>query len=602
MKKAIWILCGLLVMSSLNSCKNYLDQVPDDVLTIDDIFKSKANTDKFLANIYSTVPNELRQRFVVTQNSGPWTAASDEAKYTWDFNYANNMTAGVWSRTDGTIQNFWNNYYRGIRNASYFIENIDQSNAYEVTDVMRKTYKAEARALRALYYFYLVRSFGAVPILGESYLDLNAPIAELKLPRTPFDDCITFIVSELDKAYQDLPYEPISEEYGRLTKGVAKGYKAEALLLAASPLFNGNTAYANLKNVDGTALYASVNDPNKWRLAATAAKEFIDEFVPRYYDLYKVTDANPFRAAYLSCRNVMTADWNKEWIFARSVSENNTQYDRTPKHVGFPSGAQGGGALGATQFMVDAYLMANGLPINDANSGYSEQGFSNYQAPYDVAGRTTFNMYVNREPRFYVGITYSGSYWLNQSNSSTVVLSLFNYSGNSGRSQSTSDVTPTGYTVRKNVGANGNNRGALLLRLANVYLNYAEALNEGQPGDADILKYVNLIRERAGIPVYGSANIPVPSNQEAMREAIRRERQIELAFENVRFFDTRRWKIAEQTHHGAVYGMNLSADGDNFFKRTLIENRVFNKDRDYLFPIPNTEVLRNEKMIQNPGW
>ncbi|MGJ1266056.1 RagB/SusD family nutrient uptake outer membrane protein [Sphingobacterium spiritivorum] len=602
MKKSIYILFALLTMSCFSGCNKYLDQVPDDVITVEDIFKSKANTDKFLANIYSVIPNEMVQRFVATQNSGPWTASSDEAKYTWDFNYSNNMIRSVWSNTDGTIESFWNSYYRGIRNASYFIQNIDGANPVEVNDLMKTTYKAEARALRALYYYYLVRAYGPVPILGEEILDINKPISDLKLARTPFDECITYIVSELDKAYTDLPYEPSNNEYGRITKGVVKAYKVEALLLNASPLFNGNIAFAGVKNTDGTALFSANANPEKWRDAAAAAKAFIDEFVPNYYQLYKVSNADPFVAAYLSCRNVMTTDWNQEWIFARSNSSNNAQYDRTPKHVGFPSGAQGGGALGATQTIVDAYFMNNGKSITDVTSGYTKDGFVSFKAPYDVASRTTFGAYINREPRFYVGITYNGSYWLNQANSSTAVLSQFNYSGNSGRSQSTSDVTPTGYTVRKNVSANGNSRGALLIRLANIYLDYAEALNESDPANADILKYLNLIRERAGIPVYGSATIPVPGSQGAMREAIRRERQVELAFENVRFFDTRRWKIAEDTDGGAVYGLNLNADGDAFYTKTLIETRVFKKERDYLFPIPNIEILKNEKMVQNAGW
>jgi len=298
----------------------------------------------------------------------------------------------------------------------------------------------------------------------------------------------------------------------------------------------------------------------------------------------------------------MTVDWNKEWIFARANSGNNTQYDRTPKHVGFPSGAQGGGALGVTQAMVDAYFMDNGRSISDPGSGYTSSGYVNFKAPYDVASRTTRSMYANREPRFYVGVTYNGSYWLNQSNSASAVLSIFDYSGNSGRSQSTSDVTPTGYTVRKNVATNGNGRGVVLLRLGQIYLDYAEALNEAEPGNADIMKYVNLIRERAGVPAYGSAGLAMPATQVQVRAAIQKERRVELAFENVRFFDTRRWKIAETTDAGPVYGLNMNANGDAFYQRTLIETRVFKADRDYLFPIPNNEVLKNENMIQNPGW
>jgi hypothetical protein len=604
MKKSIYILMSLLLLT-MASCKKYLDQVPDDVITVDDIFTSRVNTDKFLANIYNPLPNELTQRYAGVDNSGTWTGSSDEAKYNWDFNYSNLMNTSKWKNTDDQVSYLWNNYYVAIRNATYFIKNIDGANAAEVQAAIKTTYKAEARALRAIYYFFLLRTYGPVPIIGEDLLDLNASVADLRVARTPFDQGIDFVTSELDAAYADLPYLPNSEQYGRITKGVCKAYKVDALLLKASPLFNGNTAYASVVNPDGTALFSQTSDATKWTAAATAAKAFIDEFVPAYYNLYKETDADPFLAAYKSTKNVVLRDWNTEWIFARSISASYTQYDRTPKHVGSPStDQQGGGALGATQKIVDAYFMANGLPIEDAQSGYAAAGFSSYKAPFDVAARSTYNQWTNREARFYVGITYNNSYWLNQVNGSNALLTDMTFSGNSGRTQSSSDVSPTGYVVRKNVGANGGNRGALLLRLANIYLDYVEALNESQPGNADIAKYLNLIRERAGVPQYGAgANpLPLPGSQAEMRTAIRRERQVELAFENVRYFDTRRWKIAETTDAGGFYGMDMSKNGAEFYNRTLLETRVFNKTRDYLYPIPNAEILKNNNMVQNLGW
>jgi len=183
MKKIIYILLGCVALSGMSSCEKYLNKIPDDVLTVDDIFKSKANTDRFLANIYYVIPNELAQRFVNNENSGVWTAASDEAKYTWDFVYTNNMNRSVWNNTDGAVASYWTNYYKGIRNATYFIQNIDKANAAEVNELMKTTYKAEARALRALYYFYLARIYGAVPVIGEGYLDINVPLSELKLER-----------------------------------------------------------------------------------------------------------------------------------------------------------------------------------------------------------------------------------------------------------------------------------------------------------------------------------------------------------------------------------------------------------------------------------
>lgn len=597
MKRILLIITAALALGA-TSCKKYLDQVPDDVLTVDDIFKSKTNTDNFLANMYFLLPNEHEQRFTGNENSGPWTAASDESKYTWSFNYTNNMNLGAWGSTDNAIATYWTNYYKAIRNASFFIQNIDGANSAEVNAGLKKQYKAEARALRAMFYFFLVRTYGPVIMLGEAPVDINASADDLKLKRSPMDSCIDFIVTELDKAAADLGPNP-GAEYGRITSGVAKAYKVEALLLAASPLWNGNADYADLKNRDGEALVTTTYDATKWEKAATAAKEFLNTYVPSQYVLYKESAEDDFTAAYLSCRNVMTVDWNKEWIYARSNSGSYMRYDRTPFHVGLPADEHGAGAHGATQAIVDAYFMANGLPITDPASGYQATGFTSYQAPFDVAARTTFNMWANREPRFYVGITYNNSYWLYQSGGTPIITNM-ETTGNSGRTQSTSDVSPTGYIVRKNVAPNDNARGALLLRLANIYLDYAEALNESNPADADILKYLNLIRERAGVPQYGTA-IPAPASQAAMREAIHAERRVELAFENVRYFDTRRWKIAEATNNGPIYGMNMYAGGTAFYTKTVIETRVF-KDKDYLFPIPNKQILINPNLVQNPGW
>jgi hypothetical protein len=415
------------------------------------------------------------------------------------------------------------------------------------------------------------------------------------------DTCISFIVSELDKAAADLGATvPGGKEYGRITSGVAKGYKVEALLLAASPLFNGNTDYANFKNPgESDALIAQTFDATKWEKAATAAQEFITTYVPSQYSLFKVADSDPFIAAYKSCRDVMTTDWNNEWIYARANSGSYMRYDRTPFHAGLPADEHGAGANGATQAMVDAYFMANGLAITAAGSGYVATGFSSFQAPFDDEARSTYNQWTNREPRFYVGITYNNSYWLYQTGSDPIVTNM-EFNGNSGRLQSTSDVSPTGYIVRKDVAANDDSRGALLLRLANIYLDYAEALNESNPASADILKYLNLIRERAGVPQYGTT-IPAPVSQADMREAIRAERRVELAFESVRYFDTRRWKIAETTNNGPVYGMDMTKSGTDFYKKTVIETRIF-KPKDYLFPIPNKQILINSNLVQNPGW
>lgn len=595
----------IVILISLGSCKKFLDQVPDDTLSIDDIFNSKEYVDEYLAQIYANLPNTLTERFAVNGwgggYSGPWTSAADEADYTYN-NYSNQMNLSTWSSSDGAVSTLWNNWYKSIRNASDFIDKIDGANSSEITDATKRVYKAEARALRAMYYFWLVRLYGPVPLITTA-IPADAALVDVLKARTPMDSCIDFISTQLDTAYTDLRTTPLNNEWGRITKGVVKAYKAEALLLNASPLFNGNADMATLKNLDGTQLINQTYDPNKWKDAADAAKAFIDEFVPSVYDLYTESASDSFTAAYLACRDVMMNSWNKEWIYARPNSGTLLAYDNTPFHSGYTDNTHGAGFHGATQKIVDAYFMKNGLSITNSNSGYVSTGFSDFQAPFDVKSRNTYNQWVNREPRFYVGITYNSSYWLYQNNNDNEVVTTLATNGNSGRSQSTSDVSKTGYIVRKNTAntASDADRGALLIRLAQIYLDYVESLNEYDPGNADILKYLNLIRVRAGIPAYGSVSIPVPTSQSAMRDAIRHERQVELAFESVRYFDCHRWKISFQTDNGPFYGMNMYGGGNDFYTPTVFETRVF-KQRDYLWPIPNNEVLINNLLVQNPGW
>ncbi|QNA42708.1 RagB/SusD family nutrient uptake outer membrane protein [Lacibacter sediminis] len=599
--KKILSISLIMALVSLGSCKKYLDTVPDNILTIDDVFKTRTNVIRYIGNIYQAMPNEFNQRFSGFENSGNWTGASDEGKYTWDFNYSTNINKSAWANTDGSISTYWDSYYRAIRNATDFIQRIDGATP-EISIGEKTILKGEARALRAFYYYQLLRIYGPVVILGEEVIPVAATPDEVNKPRSTFDECISFVVDQLDKAYTELPVS--SAVAGKFTKGVVKAYKVQALMLSASPLFNGNTDYALMKNDDGKHLINQTYDAGKWTKAATAAKEFINEFAPGTYDLFRVSDANPFKAAYLSSRDVIMQSWNKEWIFGRSNSRYDIiRYDRTPFHAGYAS-QRGAGANGATQAQVDAYFMANGKPITDPTSGYTATGFSSFQAPYDNTTRSTFNQWVNREPRFYVGITYTNSVWLYpDQNTGNLIVTNMEFSGNSGLAQSTSDVTPTGYIIRKGVANTDDARGNLYLRLAQIYLDYAEALNESTPADADILKYLNFIRERAGIPQYGAGvnPLPVPATQAEMRAAIRAERRVELAFENVRYFETRRWKIAEQTDAGPFYGMDRTKNGTAFYTKTLLETRVFRK-RDYLFPIPANEVLRNPLIKQNTGW
>ncbi|UZR96713.1 RagB/SusD family nutrient uptake outer membrane protein [Chondrinema litorale] len=593
----------LFLFLSFSCQEGFLDQVPDDRLGLEETFSHRNTLERFLANIYSQIPDEAGQRFVASSNAGPWTGGSDEAEFVWGFVTSNNMNIGAWDATSGFVSAFWSNYYRGIRSAGDFLENADK--CVDCGDALITQYKAEARALRAIYYYYLMRMYGPIVIMGDENISPDAQFEDVQLPRSSMEDCVAYIAAQLDQASENLPIVPSNNDsYGRITKGFAQAIKAEALLLSASPLFNGNTDYADMVNNDGKQLISQTYEVSKWRAAADAYKAFIDEFVPSVYELYRENDADGNFSPYLSCRDVMLQDWNSEIIFARvAAGISSRQYELTPFHSGSSSEVRGSGGLGATQNMVDAYFTSNGRSIDDPASGYQESGFVTYQTPYDNQPREIYAQWANREPRFYVGITFDGSTWLNTNTG--VVVTETHYTGNSGRAVGGNDYSPTGYIVRKGMALSdwrNGSRSLVLLRLANIYLGYAEALNEADPGNPDILNYLNLIRERAGVPEYGTNELPAPSTQEAMREAIHKERRVELAFENVRYFDTRRWKVAETTDNGPIYGLDINAqEVEDFYNRVSFEDRTFNK-RHYLFPIPQDEVNTDKELIQNTGW
>jgi hypothetical protein len=598
-----------------SSCSKFLDQVPDIALSDDSIFASLANTKRYLAQVYANVPDPYANRGGWSSDDASFNQLADESNYFAEHDFAiSAFSYNTLSASFGAFDYIWGEFYKPVRTATDFINKIDGANPREVDAFRRAHYKAEARGMRAIFYYWMLRLYGPIPII-KTPLPISASNEELALARSPFDSCVNYIVTQLDSAYNELkaisttsqPSNlPLDKEDGRITTGICKAYKEKVLLLAASPLFNGNIMYANVHNNDGTKLFSSTYDKNKWKLAADAAKDFITEFVPGTYDLFSVSDPDPFKAAFITRREIISTDWNKEWIFAKPMSGNidHYNYNGRPKFVGYGTNVTpGGGYLAANQSMVDAYFMNNGYSITDPNSGYTKTGFTNFKSPYDIKERSTFNQWVGREPRFYADVTYNNSYWMDQGSSSSEVIVDFTYHGSSGKIQSDHDYSSTGYLVRKNITNGGDARGWCLLRLAQIYLDYAEALNEYDPGNPDILKYLNLIRKRAGIPQYGSGDdmVPAPTNQKNMREAIHHERQVELAFEGVRYFDLRRWLEAATELNKPVMGMDIDADGDDFYKQKVIQNISFTQ-RCYLWAIPSIDIRKDHNLVQNPGW
>ena len=479
------------------------------------------------------------------------------------------------------------------------------------------------------YHQCLLEYYGPI-VLVKKFIPIDAPESEILTPRTPYDECVKYIAECYDRAAGLLPDVVGESELGLPTKMAALSYKARLLLYAASPLVNGNPDYIGFNNPDGTPLM-STYDPEKWKRAldaAAAAIALADEINPDTkkpkYDLYTSADSSlpdDERGRKNYHDTFVEEPWNgAEFILAKGAQSGIQALQR----YGGPRSIKGNMSKGwkttlvPTMEAVEMYYTKNGLPL-DVDPLTKDEDL------YSVApGDNTARLHRNREPRFYMSVFYEGLNWIGGSN--TVSSIQFYYGGNSGQTSSNFNYPLTGYLPFKfqDTGFDSKNAGSAqanwtaitwpLFRYAEVLLNYAEALNRQPERDATAaLAAINAVRKRAGVADIETIYPEVEADADALEAMIRRERMIELNFENHRFFDTRMWLIAEQENAGAFYGMNIQAtddrpDGD-FWHRTVVaadggntpSTRIFNK-RNYLLPIPQSEIDRLYNVTQNYQW
>lgn len=643
-------ICKYLLLGLFSICVagcDYLDKSPDDELTLEMVFRDKTRTEDWLAGVYSKIPipylDMAKHLDCLADDFSPsrgWEA------YSWD---CIAKIQGNWSPSSDWHTNFWGDLPKKIRAALIFIENVKPNDQQLVTQQEVDYMKAECRFLIAYYYNILLVNYGSIPLQLE-LSDFSASIDELMIGQTPFDEVVDWIDKELQEVAKLLPpYYTDSRKYGRITSVMCMAVRARLLLFAASPLVNGNPDYKGYVNNNGVEIFNPDYDPSKWVRATQACKELIDMAHQNGHQLYYEYNSDGTIDPFLSYQNAQFrrydegSNGNKEILFARpgvgKGGGNNDQAYEYDKHAQ-PRGTGGNGGLGVSQELVDAFFMANGqvpilgynpdgTPIINAASGYTESGFStandmrrtkwiesqgsidNDMNPVSLSG--TYNMYVNREPRFYISVLYNGA-WFRRENRETT----FYY--NTWDGGPTHDAPQNGYLLRKKVHPDHDPRNnvrpyrpGILYRLGEAYLNYAEALNESNPDNTtEILFYLNKIRERAGIPMYGSGvgALPIPNGQDAMREAIRRERRVELCCEfSIRYDDIRRWKIGEQVLNRTFYGMNYEgtkksddvSDPEAFFVRKPYMNRVFTK-KNYWAPIHQSQIDKNPNLVQLPYW
>ncbi|QTE39637.1 RagB/SusD family nutrient uptake outer membrane protein [Mucilaginibacter gossypii] len=611
MKKNILIMVvGICFLSACLSSCNYLNKKPDNLLTSDLIWSTRANAESYLYNIYG---------YIKQTDGGDYSAmgASDESSVSIPGTNVRQMVVGNWSPVNAYFD-YWDNYYTGIRSSFIFEANIDKVPATQLSVSLKNQYKAEARFLRGWFYWQLMKQYGPVVKVTET-LSLNDDFN--KYPRASFDECKDYVNQLMDQAASGLPAQwPSTSNYGRPTKGACLAVKAQLALLSASPLWNGNPSFASFKNQDGTPLAPTVFDAGKWKIAADAAKAVID--LGSYKLFTNLDNGGTQFDPYLSVRDLFLTNWNSEIIFSR----NSWNYWGYTKCVS--PGPGGYSMYNATQNVVDAFYMNNGRTIDDPLSGYTATSFAQSNgAKYWEHSKGQWNMYANREPRFYAYIQYNGrpvlpaptvddkNYYSSAANIDGTGRVEFYYNGKAGAKASGASNNITGYDVLKNVSPADNirmdatnYRPFILIRYAEILLDYVEALNEYDPSNPNVVLYLDQIRTRAGLPGIETVYPGAVGNKDLMRKYILRERQVELCFESDRYFTLVRRLLLGADENQTIYGLNVNTDDQGLgfaftglYNKTLFQKRVWN-NKMYLFPISQYQLDRDRALVQNPGW
>ena len=524
-----------------------MEEEPQEYITPDFVYNKLDSSGEYalavLNNLYSYLPDGFNRI-----NNVVLGAATDDAISSDNYNNIELLSKSTLTAVANNPDDKWYDAYKAVRNVNLYLSNVDN---VPVGSTTRQYWKAEARFIRAISYFELIKRYGGVPLIGDKLFSQDENVS---LSRNTYDECVKYIVNELNAINDSLRPDPlVATDLGRISQGAGLALKSRVLLYAASPLNNTS------------------NDKSKWQEAAAAAKAVID--------LNKFSLSKDFIPVFTE-RN------NKEVILAfQRAQVKDLETLNAP--VGYSQPNQSNGYVSPTQELVDAFPMKNGLSLNDPVSGYEAQ-----------------NPYKDRDPRLEATIFHNGSEWLKRP--------VETFEGGLDKPNGIQRQTRTGYYMRKfladysNTAAYGNqNHNFVILRYAEILLNFAEASNELENTS---IAYDQLIalRKRAGI-IKGSNSLyglKEGMNKEQMRLAIQLERRIEMAFEEQRYWDARRWKIAEQEFNKTLHGKKIVKNQDETFTYSEVPVSViiFSSPKMYLYPIPYAEISGNKSIVQNNGW
>jgi len=626
----------LILLLSAVSCKKYLNVTPENVGTLEYAFRNRNEAENYLFTCYST----LQFFGNVAMNAG-FTGSAEII-------YPNNLSEhpvfeGGFNMVRGTQNvispslNYWDgenggvSLYVAIRRCNIFLDNIDLP--VDLSAAEKKRWIAEAKFMKAYYHFYLARMYGAIPVIRKN-LPVNASTEQVRVKREPVDSVFNYIVQLLDEAIPDLPpsIENQVKELGRVTSIAAMSVKAEVLATQASPLFNGNPDYAGFKDKDGTALFPAAYDAQKWQKAADACKAAISASEEQGLHLYTfIVPANISKLSdslkqLLTIQNAVTEKWdvNPELIWALNPTfgyQSCCIPRMTSKSVANVTSAASNFAV--PESVAEMFYTRNGVPINedktwDYAGRYGLRSGDPANKYYIREGYETIKAHFNREPRFYASIGFDGGIWfgngvLDQENALSVQakgntsfagpkdLIRINITGN----------WPKKLVHYQTVFDDGLQEVAYhlpMIRLAGLYLLYAEALNEVNGPTAEVFRYIDRVRQRAGLQGIQDAwsnysrSPGKPSTKDGLRQIIHQERRIELCFEAQSGWDLRRWKELQGVLSNPLQGWSIYETSSANYYRLQTQLVPSYGIREYLWPVKDIDLTINPNLVQSLYW
>ena len=642
----------ILFVLIFTSCEDdYLDVVPDNIATIDLAFNTRSTAENFLSTCYTYIPEHahVEQNFSLLAGDEVWYYAEN------DF-YMNNETsfrvAKGMQNSSSPYLNYWEggrgaprSLFNALRDCNIFLENLVAVPGLEEEERLR--WLDEVKVLKAFYHFWLMQMYGPIPIV-DTNIPVSAPSTETNVYRASIDEVVTYLTELLDEVIvaDNLPglINYVYTEQGRITMPIAKALKAKILMLSASPIFNGNTDFSSLIDNQGNSLVNQSYDPQKWVLAKDALLDAIESAEANGHSLYQFNQQLPIIGGIsdqitqeLSLRAAITEPFNSEIIWAFSADwTGELQQWCQPRWTADHSALFGytKKSHAPTLNMVETFYTRNGVPIDEDISWEYGNRFDVVQTPildadnenyhefYIEDDYATAKLHTFREPRFYSTLGFDGGKWFSLETENINFIPHLNAKAGAPSGKQGFEIYSITEKKKKKLvhyeniisleGSTIQGYSFPIIRLSDLYLMYAEASNETKAApDADVYEYIQKVRDRAGLDVGGdlvstwqmhSANPSKPSTKDGMRAIIHQERMIELALEGHRYWDLRRWKLAGEYFSKPIRGWDIfKPDVAGFYE---VENIFYRNylTKDYLWPISQTELLRNPNLIQNPGW